>query len=1163
MHLVRAEKISFDESAQAVDLEQSPADIVALSFADSDLALLGNAHAGSHPSLRLAPLAQLKHPYSVDLYIEKVCAHARFVLVRLLGGMDYWRYGVDELAASARKHGFALAVVPGDAQEDARLDTASTLPLDDLRRIWAYFREGGPNNIAACLDFIAAKISGSGTAPPAKKVAAFGVYAPANVIGSRGRTEDPWTAPALRDAPDGAPQGEGYVIVSADSIDPIDPIDSLTLRSAVRRAEPVEASKHEGINAQFSQQPARAHALILFYRSAYLAADCAPIEALAQALAREKFSVRACFISSLKDPQAVALLREELSAHHPDAILNATAFSGRQESGGALDAADAPVFQVIVSGASRAQWASAPRGLSAADLAMNVVLPETDGRIITRAISFKREQSRSESLEYAPARHEAEPSRIAFVAALAARWARLRRKPNADKKLALILSDYPAKGGRAGYAVGLDVEASAREILARLAAENYTVAAPPDALLRVLEGGDLRETVSLDTYRGWLQQQPADFVAQVHGAWGEPDGDAAVRDGVFHFRFLRLGHVLVALQPDRGAAENRKSDYHDQALPPRHAFLAFYLWLRAREDIDALIHCGAHGSLEWLPGKAAALSESCAPEIALGPTPLIYPFIVNNPGEAAQAKRRSAAVIVSHLSPVLRAAGLHGDTAEIENLFDEYAQAQGLDPRRAKMLADLILQRAQDSGLLKECGAEKTDDALFSLDAWLCDVKDMRINDGLHVFGRSPQGDLREAMLETCEASSLDACGPAELDGLIRALRGGFVEPSPSGAPGRARKDVLPTGRNLFSVDPRAIPTRTAWEIGRKLAQDFIDRYLQDHGDWPRRIVLDLWGSASMRTGGDDLAQAFALLGVRPLWDESTTRMSGFEVLSLAQLGRPRVDVTLRISGLFRDVFPQQIEAFDAAVKAVAARDETPEDNPLAGSKNPGRIFGAASGAYGVDLGALATGDWREQSELAQKYLAASAQNFSAQGAGENVESFAQRIRAADAFVHVQDLEGQDILNADACATHEGGFAAAAEFLNVNPALYHVDATRPEAAKVRTLTEEISRVMRARATNPVWLAGMMRHGHSGAAQIAETVDNLFAFAALTNAVEPRHFDALFDATCGDDNVRAFLEQENPRAARAIADKFAQAQQRGFWDSRRNSTAAILAEMRMQ
>jgi cobaltochelatase CobN len=1092
MHLIRAEQISFDEAAQAVDLEQSPADIVALSFADSDLSLLAHAHSQRHPSLRLAPLAQLKHPFSIDLHIEKVCARSRFVLVRLLGGMDYWRYGVDELAASARKHGFALAVVPGDAQEDARLAAASTLPPEDLSRIWTYFREGGPDNIAACLDFIGAKISGFGTAPPPEKVAAFGLHAPACIA---------------------AP-------------------------------------------------PASAQALILFYRSAFLAADCAAIEALALALARENFSVRACFISSLKDPAATALLRDELAAHRPDVILNATAFSGRQESGGALDAVDAPVFQVILSGASRAQWSAAQRGLSAADLAMNVVLPEVDGRIITRAISFKREQTRSETLQYSPSRHEPEPSRITFVAALAARWARLRRKPNAAKQLALILSDYPAKGGRAGYAVGLDVEASARQILARLAQEFYTVTAPPDKLLAALESDAPQKTVSLDAYRAWLAKNPPEFAAQVRAAWGEPETDVSVQNGAFAHRFLRLGKTLLALQPDRGAAQNRKSDYHDPTVPPRHGFLAFYLWLRESEDIDALVHCGAHGSLEWLPGKAAALSETCAPEIALGPTPLIYPFIVNNPGEAAQAKRRSAAVIVSHLSPPLRAAGLHGDTAEIESLFDEYAQAQGLDPRRAQLLADLILQRAESSGLLREAGAAG-EDALYRLDAWLCDVKDMRINDGLHVFGLSPLGDLRDAMLDTCEAPNLDACGEAELSALIHALRGGFVEPSPSGAPGRARKDVLPTGRNLYSVDPRAIPTRTAWEIGRKLAQDFIDRYLQDHGDWPRRIVLDLWGSASMRTGGDDLAQAIALLGVRPLWDDATTRLSGFEVLPLAQLGRPRVDVTLRISGLFRDTFPQQIEAFDAAVRAVASRDETPDDNPLAGEKNPSRIFGAAGGAYGVDLAALNSGDWRDRAELAQKYLQAGGQSFGAQGAPQvfDIEAFAQRIRAADAFVHVQDLEGQDILNADAFATHEGGFAAAAEFLRATPSLYHIDATRPEAAKVRTLAEEISRVLRARATNPQWLAGMMRHGHSGAAEIAETVDNLFAFAALTNEVEARHFDSLFDAVCGNEEVRSFLQQQNPRAARAIAEKFSEAEQRGFWSSRRNSTAAILADMR--
>ncbi|WP_294536257.1 cobaltochelatase subunit CobN [uncultured Rhodoblastus sp.] len=1103
MHLVRNDRRSFDEAAQAVDLEQSPADIVALSFAGSDLSLLAAAHDGvRHPTLRLAALERLKHPYSVDLYIEKVCARAKIVLVRLLGGMDYWRYGVEEIAAAARKQGFALAIVPGDFMEDERLDRASTLPVADLRQIWAYFRESGPENIAACLDFLSARISGSGAAAAPEPVAVFGRYAPACF-----------------------PAAEGA-----------------------------------------------ATALALFYRSAYLAGDCAPVSALAAALAQKNLRVESFYVSSLKDPAACALLAESIAAEKPDVILNATAFSARLDGGaGVLDAADAAVLQVIFSGAEIAQWRESGRGLSAADLAMNVVLPEVDGRIVTRAISFKAAQERDEALEFAPARHEPEDSRVGFVAALAANWAGLRRKSNGEKALALIVSDYPARAGRAGYAIGLDTPQSAGAILSRLAAEGYEVAPPPAPaqLIEQLQADPLRATVTTEAYRAFLKKLPRDFVEDLHAQWGEPEADRAVENGAFQFRYLRLGRIVVALQPDRGAAENRRSDYHDGALAPRHGFLAFYMWLREGEKIDALIHCGAHGALEWLPGKSVALAAGCAPEIALGPVPLVYPFIVNNPGEAAQAKRRSAAVIVSHLTPPLVAAGAHGATAEIEALFDEYAQAQGLDSRRAKMLADLILQRAEATGLLRECGAREGEEALIQLDAWLCDLKEMRINDGLHVFGQSPRGALRDewlAALGDGQASSLAACGEAEMTALLHALSGRFVEPSPSGAPGRARLDVLPTGRNLFSVDPRAIPTRTAWDIGQRLAGDVIARYVQDHGDWPRRIVLDLWGSASMRTGGDDLAQAFALLGARPVWDAASTRMSGFEILPLAVLGRPRVDVTLRISGLFRDVFPLQIAAFDAAVRAVAGLDEAPDDNPLVGQAEPRRIFGAGQGTYGVDLSArLAGANWRDRDELAQKYLAASAQAFGAEGAAlapaPGPQNFVERVRAADAFVHVQDLAGQDILNADAFATHEGGFAAAAAMLGARPSLFHVDATGDGAAKVRTFNEEISRVVRARATNPRWLRGMMRHGHGGAAEIAETVDNLFAFAALSDAVEGKHFDLLFDAVCGDDEVRAFLEAENPRAARSIAEKFTEAERRGFWASRRNSTAAILAGMR--
>jgi cobaltochelatase CobN len=1163
MHIARIETRSLDETAAAVDLDQSPADVVFLSFTDSDLASIAAAwekDADRLPSLRLANLALLKHPFSVDLHVEKVCAKARFVLVRLLGGMDYWRYGVDELAAMARARGVQLAIVPGDRFEDERLAAASTLDVEDLRQIWRYFEEGGPDNLAACLRFIAHRLDASTPTPSAPSpVAPFGLY-------------------------DGA----------------------------CRKAA------GDGPNA-----------LIVFYRSIFLASDAAPIDALAEALAARGMSVTAVYVTSLKDAEVQAPLARLLAASAFDVILNATAFSARvDEGGGIIDAADAPVLQVVLAGATREQWAGSTRGLGAADLAMNVVLPEIDGRILTRAISFKQETQRSERLEFTRIAHAPIDDRIAYVADLAAAWARLRRTPARERTIACILSDYPAKGGRVGYAVGLDTPRSVLAIGAALGEAGYEIGAlpceaelirrlspgagdrrppsetgphawlaitpigadgsPPSPVMAGLvpamtvagqnEDGDVAEPIlSLDQYERALSELPADFVRSLRTAWGDASADPAVRAGGFHFPFLRAGKLIVAVQPDRGHNAARKGDYHDSSLAPRHAYVAFYLWLREVERIDAMIHCGAHGTLEWLPGKSVALSASCAPEVVLGAIPVVYPFIVNNPGEAAQAKRRISAVTIGHLTPPLVAAGSHGVASELEGLFDEYAQAQALDPRRARALAELILERAGETGLSEECAATGLDPeaALLRLDAWLCDLKDMRIGDGLHVFGRPPDEKSRAENLQTLLEQSgadataigdrLDACALAEMGGLLAALDGRFVAPGPAGAPARGRLDVLPTGRNLFSVDPRAVPTRTAWEIGRRTAEEVVARYAQDHGEWPRRIVLDLWGSATMRTGGDDLAQAFALLGARPVWDHASNRVSGYEILPIAIVGRARVDVTLRISGLFRDVFPSQIALLHQAIQDVAARGESMADNPLVAHAGAPlqRIFGAAPGRYGIGLARLlAQRDWADRGDLGAAYLDATSHAYDGHGEGaEAREAFRESVAGADAFIHVQDMPGQDVLDSDAFAEHEGGFAAAAGLLGGTPELYHADTTRPRKPAVRPLAEEIARVLRGRAVNQRWIAGQMRHGHRGAAEIAETLDNLFAYAALTDAAPSRHFDLLFDATCGDDNVRAFLVEANPHAARAMAERFEEAQRRGLWISRRNSSAQILEQMR--
>jgi cobaltochelatase CobN len=1099
MHLLRTTTRFLDESESAVDLAQSQADFVFLSFSDSDLGVMAKALEDDHAlDARLASLAMLKHPYSIDLYIEKISAKARFVLVRLLGGLDYWRYGAEELFVAARKHGFALAIVPGDARSDSRLDQCSTLPKDRLERIWASFEAGGEANMRRLLGWIDAELRGD-------------------------------------DLPLSAPS----------------PLEAVGLFPAACRAGSGEAPL----------------AVLIFYRAYLLAGDTAPIEATADALARKGMRVLAVYVTSLKESSVASWLKTFLTRERPDVILNSTGFAARTEADESpLECAGVPIFQLIHAGSGHDAWASDARGLGAADMAMNVVLPEIDGRIITRPISFKEETVRSEALEFTRLVHQPDESRIAFVADLALAWAKLRRKPRDERKLACILSDYPAKAGRAGYAVGLDTPASLAEIAAFLAREGYGIDSVEDAdvFMRDLAEGPAQEFLPLILYRDLFAALPEKFRDAVTQTWGPPETDALCDGKSFGFRALRLGTMIVAIQPDRAKNESRKASYHDSALAPCHGYIAFYLWLRHCAEVDAVIQLGTHGTLEWLPGKALALSEACAPEVLLGPTPLVYPFIVNNPGEAAQAKRRTSAVILSHLTPPLGAVEAFGDLTEFEALFDEYASAQELDPKRAAILAEAILAHAVEAGLAQECGATTLppSEALARLDGWLCDIKDMRITEGLHIYGRAPAADA--AILGNAEASpealaALEMSPDCEREALLAALDGKFIKPGPAGAPARGRLDVLPTGRNLFSIDPRAVPTRTAFESGRRAAAAVLARHLQDHGEWPRRIVMDLWGSASMRTGGEELAQIFAYLGTKPEWDKTSARVIGFTILPPAALDHPRLDVTVRVSGLFRDVFPAQIALIDQMIAAVAGLDEDSEINALiAAGERPVRIFGAAPGSYGVQLGRILAEDATVSREtLAESYLAASGHAI----VGESDRSaFRERVASADAFVHVHDLPGLDLLDSGVLAEHEAGFAAAAEKLGAKPALYHLDTTRLEAPKARTFAEEMARVLRGRAANPAWIKGQMQHGYRGAAEIAETVDNLFAFAVMTDVVTRQHFDLLFDATLGNDAVYDFLNSANPEAARAIAERFNAALLRGLWSCRRNSVAMRLARL---
>jgi len=810
-----------------------------------------------------------------------------------------------------------------------------------------------------------------------------------------------------------------------------------------------------------------------------------------------------------------------------------------------------PVFQMALATSTEEAWAGSERGLSPADLAMHVVLPEVDGRIFAGVGSFKEPGAVDEALQFSRYCHQPQAERIKAVADRVARWVALAHKPAAEKRPALVLSTYPGKDWNMAHAVGLDAIASAEAILSDLGAAGYAVADGP-----TLEGALSQETIAwpLDAYRAALETLPSKLQADLTETWGAPEDDPACCDSAFHFAATRRGSALIALQPERGAPEQRYDDYHDISRVPRHAYVAFYLWLRHALATDALIHIGAHGTLEWLPGKSVALSGACWPEALIGDLPVIYPFIVNDPGEAAQAKRRIGAVTLGHVPPPLRSGGAPERLARLEALLDEFSNADGLDPKRRDRLQADIREEARAQGVEADLGLDEAAcqaEAITRIDRFVCDVKESQFGDGLHVWGRNP---ARPGAFDVSHSVA------DERRALLDALSGLRIPAGPSGSPYRGRNDVLPTGRNLYTTDPRAVPTRSAYTQGVKLGEELVRRHLQDHGDWPRGLVVDLWGSATMRTAGEDFAMALHLLGVKPVWDDGSERVSGIEVLPIAMLERPRIDVTLRVSGLFRDVFPTLSALYQQAIRALAARDEPADWNPYAGQDTGARVYGPKPGSYGLGMGA-AVEDYSPEGRRAagEAWLAASAWALDGESAKRDDAGIADRIAAADSFVHTQDLPETDLLLAADYASHEAGFAAAQGVTGGNAALYHIDNADPANPRARTQAEEIARVVRARAASPEWIAGMKRHGFRGAAEIAATLEHMAAFAHLSGQVGSHLFDAYFDATLGDADVTAFMDEANPQALEAMRARFSALREAGLWQTRRNSILAALED----
>ncbi|MGW4129046.1 cobaltochelatase subunit CobN [Amycolatopsis japonica] len=1180
--------------------------ILLLSTSDTDLLSARSSEA----EYRLA------NPARLDLAeLPALLDGAKIVVVRILGSERSWQEGLDTVRAS----GAHVVVLGGEQTPDAQLMKLSTVPAGTAAEAHAYLAQGGPANLTQLHRFLSDTLllTGDGFEPPA-----------------------------------------------------VQPLWGVLEREPKSAEGPVVA--------------------ILYYRAHHLSGNTEFVHALADAV--EDAGGRAlpihCASLRTREPEMMAELAKA------DALLVTVLAAGgtRPSEVGAggddeawdvaeMAALDIPILQALCLTSDRETWSANDDGLSPLDAGNQMAVPEFDGRLITVPFSFK-EIDDDGLPKYVP-----DAERASRVAKIALAHARLRHTPPPERRIALMLSAYPTKHSRVGNAVGLDTPASAIELLRRMRDQGYDLGDDPfpgveptgtdqpdgDALIHALiaAGGQDPEwlteeqlsgnpiRVPAGKYREWFAELPAELREGMEEHWGPAPGELYVDNGDIVLASLRSGNVILMIQPPRGFGENPVAIYHNPDLPPSHHYLAAYRWLEEEFGAHAVVHLGKHGSLEWLPGKTAGLSDSCAPDAVLGNLPLIYPFLINDPGEGAQAKRRAHATIVDHLIPPMARAESYGDMARLEQLLDEHANIAAMDPAKLPAVRAQIWTLIQAAKLDHDLGVEERphdaefDDFLLHIDGWLCEVKDAQIRDGLHILGAAPVGEARinlvlamlraqqmwggkqgavpglrsalglkensdaplsevdaieqtaRSLVEAMEARDWSPAAVAEvvaevpehqevarvltfaateivprlagtgaeIDAVLHALDGGYIPAGPSGSPLRGLINVLPTGRNFYTVDPKAIPSRLAWETGQALADSLLRRYKEDTGDWPRSVGLSVWGTSAMRTSGDDAAEVLALLGVQPVWDEASRRVTGIEAIPLAELGRPRIDVTVRISGFFRDAFPHVITLLDDAVRLVANLDEPDEQNFVRAHTRADlaahgderrattRIFGSKPGAYGAGLLPLMdSGNWRDDKDLAEVYAVwggfAYGRDLDGRPAREDMENSYKRIVVA---AKNTDTREHDIADSDDYFQYHGGMIATVRALTgTAPASYVGDSTTPDAVRTRTLGEETARVFRARVVNPRWLAAMRKHGYKGAFELAATVDYLFGFDATAGVVGDWMYEKLTESYVLDEVNQEFLRQANPWALRGIIERLNEAADRGLWAE---PDADLLAQLR--
>lgn len=1242
--------LACESAPPSTNANEVVAPIVFLSHADTDLLAVNKAleHLPpDFPVVRALPLEPLRQPEAYAQFEREWLRDAQIVIARVEGGLENAPQ-LEKIAAFCRQADRALVCVSA-IRPDPQLARLSTEALV-AREAYAYLQEGGVENVAQLLLFLS----------------------------------DHYLATSYGFLPPRAQPKQGFYHPSLGGLCTLD-----EWRARANPAQPVIG--------------------VMFYRAHYLSGNTAFVDALVQAIEAQGGNALPFFVSSRND-LAEMIQAHSLGVEQPlDVLISTVSYDMSPE---VVAQARFPILQAITSGEPREQWQAALRGLSPVDASMHIVLPEFDGRVITVPISFKHERA------YRP-----DGERVARVVRLAMGYARLRRKPNAEKRIAFVLTNSSAKAGKIGNAVGLDGPASLLRIFAAMQERGYTlrdVPDTPDALMHALIARGSYDTdfladfqrqraqkVPLERYAAWHAELTPIQRMHMDARWGAPPGKMYVHEGALLFSTLELGNVLIALQPPRGYGENSEAMYHSPDMPPSYQYHAFYRWLTTPCEAggwgaDAIVHMGTHGTLEWLPGKGVGPSADCYPDTLIGDVPFFYPYIMSNPGEGAQAKRRTHAVILDHLMPPQTTAELYGDLAELAQLVTEYYACETTSPDklpllqqqiwslicRAKLDAEIatILQRQNakhshswdptltPEGIpvrIVEFNGKEFAHMMEDVDGYLCELQRMQIHCGLHTLGEVPQGEalvdllyaltrlpnlgapsLRSAVAEALgvrldddwrrgkteterqvetRAKSLlrelvshqldpahipaalsahlpdapnrgaltevlrcicEQIAPAlqrtsdEITHLLDAFEGKPVPSGPAGAPTRGMAHVLPTGRNFYTVDPRALPSPTAWEVGKQLADTLVQRYLSERGAYPQRVGLSLWGTTAIRTHGDDIAQALALMGVRPVWQRENRRVVGLEVIPLSELGRPRVDVIMRITGLFRDALPHLIALLDEAVQMVINLDEPLEQNAprkfylerLAALIQSGvaaseadrraryRIFGNKPGTYGAGvLPLIEAGTWRDVQDLARIYISWGGYAYTKQEDGAVAhDDFRAVLATVQVATKNQDNQEHDIFNYDDYLQYHGGMIAAIRALTGKPPLsYFGDSSDPSHVRTRSIQEQARRVFRGRVVNPKWIEAMTRHGYKGALEMAATVDYIFGFDATADVIEDWMYEVLAERYVFDEDIRAFFRRSNPWALRDIIQRLLEAIQRNLWhadDRMKQRLLDVLAEL---